>query len=270
MRHVPQNVPLALVIDDDYPRPERDAGSVLAINFVRVLQRLGYHVAFLPTAGRTARSADRARLRQLGVTVLGSRTRPVAAAIREVGPRADLVMLARVDNGGAYYEVARAACTKARICFDTVDLHWVRETREAQMSGDRVGLYRAMAVREREIYLSRLCDATIVVSRAEEEILMESAPGANVFYVPFPYDVKPTTAPFDQRHDICFVGGYAHRPNVDAVEWFLDEIWPRVRADCPMFASWPSGPGCPIRSRHASSRIQVSLRSGLLMTCRTC
>ena len=38
---------------------------------------------------------------------------------------------------------------------------------------------------------------------------------------------------FDQRRDIFFVGGFQHQPNVDAVQWFVAEIWPLISARLP-------------------------------------
>ena len=35
--------------------------------------------------------------------------------------------------------------------------------------------------------------------------------------------------PFAERHDVLFVGGFLHPPNVDAVRYFVNEVWPLVR-----------------------------------------
>jgi glycosyltransferase involved in cell wall biosynthesis len=35
--------------------------------------------------------------------------------------------------------------------------------------------------------------------------------------------------PFSARRDICFLGGYGHPPNIDAVEYFVREIFPLLR-----------------------------------------
>ena len=32
------------------------------------------------------------------------------------------------------------------------------------------------------------------------------------------------------RKDFLFIGGYRHRPNVDALLWFVSKVWPRVQA----------------------------------------
>jgi glycosyltransferase involved in cell wall biosynthesis len=38
---------------------------------------------------------------------------------------------------------------------------------------------------------------------------------------------------FQDRKDICFVGGFRHIPNVDAVLFFVKEVWPLVRKTLP-------------------------------------
>jgi glycosyltransferase involved in cell wall biosynthesis len=33
---------------------------------------------------------------------------------------------------------------------------------------------------------------------------------------------------FPERKDIVFIGGFRHAPNVDAVKWFVSEVWQRL------------------------------------------
>ncbi len=42
----------------------------------------------------------------------------------------------------------------------------------------------------------------------------------------------PST-PFERRRGIGFIGGFEHAPNVDAVRFFLEKIWPLVRDAVP-------------------------------------
>jgi hypothetical protein len=55
--------------------------------------------------------------------------------------------------------------------------------------------------------------------------------------------------PFDERQDICFVGGYQHTPNVDAVEYFVEEILPHVRRQLPDVSFYVIGSNPPARLR---------------------
>ena len=42
-----------------------------------------------------------------------------------------------------------------------------------------------------------------------------------------------TRIPHGQRRDVCFLGGYRHPPNIDAVQYFCAEIFPLLRAAEP-------------------------------------
>jgi glycosyltransferase involved in cell wall biosynthesis len=39
--------------------------------------------------------------------------------------------------------------------------------------------------------------------------------------------------PYAQRHDLVFVGGFRHPPNIDAVQWFVSSVFPLIRERLP-------------------------------------
>jgi glycosyltransferase involved in cell wall biosynthesis len=47
------------------------------------------------------------------------------------------------------------------------------------------------------------------------------------------HEVAGAGLPFAQRRDLVFVGGFRHPPNADAVRWFIDDVFPQVRAALP-------------------------------------
>ena len=38
---------------------------------------------------------------------------------------------------------------------------------------------------------------------------------------------------FSEKKDIIFVGGFKHKPNEDAVLWFVRDIWPKILKEVP-------------------------------------
>jgi hypothetical protein len=106
-------------------------------------------------------------------------------------------------------------------------------------------MYRAMATREREIHVARMADATFVVSMAEKPLLESTAPGTHVVWCPLMTDVPGCAAGHDARSGLAFLGGYLHPPNLDAVEHFLDEIWPLIRESSPDLRFHAIGPDMP-------------------------
>jgi O-antigen biosynthesis protein len=76
-------------------------------------------------------------------------------------------------------------------------------------------------------------DITIVHSRYEQELLARETPGSKVYLFPWILDPEGRQASFGQRHEIMFLGGYRHRPNVDAAEYFVKAVWPLIRVQLP-------------------------------------
>lgn len=72
-------------------------------------------------------------------------------------------------------------------------------------------------------------DAKVFVSTRDMERVPESA--CPRFLVPMPVAAQRPVEPFGvDRFRVLWIGGFGWPPNVEAISWFLDEIWPRVRA----------------------------------------
>src|SRR5690606_7849645 len=206
-----------LVIDALTPQPDRDSGSLRLFNLMRLLRTEGAHVVFLPSNRRyDGRYTD--ALRQLGVEVWcaphGARA---PAWLAEHGPRFDVAMVCRHYVAREVRPLLRGHAPRARVVFDTIDLHYLREARTAEVTGDRALARAAARTRRRELAVIAAADTTLVVSAVEREMLAADAPDARVEVLSNLHSVSGPGLPFDQRHDLVFVGGFRHPPNVDAV-----------------------------------------------------
>ena len=234
----PLRGPAALLIDDHWPRPDRDAGSIEIANLAEALVDLGFEVLFAADRDHAADvvggSPGRDTLAARGVRCLGpADALSVGAFLEREGGRLALVVLNRLYGGGRFMEDVRRHCTGARVVFNTIDLHHVRIRREAELRRDAAGLAVAAAAHEREEALAREADATIVVSEMERDLLAASVPGSNVVVLPLAREIRPPRAPFEARSGVGFIGGFTHAPNADAVRFFLAEVWPLVLRGSP-------------------------------------
>ena len=225
-----------LVIDAMTPRPDRDSASLRLLNLMRLLTDEGAHVVFLP-ANRSADGGYTRELQQLGVECWHA---PHAARfptwLREHGQRFQAVMVSRHYVASEFFPLLRRHAPQARLLFDTVDLHYLREARAAQLSGDPAALRAAKATRTRELALIAEADATLVVSEAERALLAQDAPRAQVRVLSNVHAPAPAGPGWQARRDLLFVGGFRHPPNVDAVRWFAQEVFPVIRANLPEIA----------------------------------
>ena len=125
--------------------------------------------------------------------------------------------------------VVRRLAPQAKVIFDTVDLHFLRESREAQLKQDPSLHAAAVRRKEQELSLVRAADLTLVVSPSEQELLARECPGCDIRIIPTIYPVpRPARSSRAERKNIVFIGSFEHSPNVDAVCYFVNRIWPRV------------------------------------------
>ena len=222
-----------LIIDALTPQPDRDSGSLRMFNLMRLLREEGAHVVFIP-ANRAHDGAYTQALQQLGVeTWYAPYAKRPPAWLREHGGRFDSVLVSRHYVMREWLPLLRRHAPQARVVFDSVDLHYLRERRGAELANDRALLRGAQRTRELELDIIARSDATLVVSEVELQLLAQDAPQAQVEILSNLHHVHGAGRPFDERRDIVFVGGFRHPPNVDAVLWFVDEVWPRIHARRP-------------------------------------
>jgi glycosyltransferase involved in cell wall biosynthesis len=218
-----------LVIDHHLPMPDRDSGSLRMFKILSILYRLGHHVTFLPDNLADIPSyAD--KLRERGIEVVHY---PHAKTVREYlqrrGTTFDVVILSRCDFARKHILDVRQHAPQSRVVFDTVDLHFLRQDREADLVGDPELKRKAQEKCVVEYELIDQADETWVVSPAEQELLHLARPEKSIEVVSNIVDVSGSAVPFSMRRDMLFIGSFQHPPNVDAILYFTREIFPLIR-----------------------------------------
>ncbi len=222
-----------LIFDACTPTPDQDSGSLRMINLIKILKELGYHVVFMPE-NFSQNGGYTQDLEQLGVECLYRPhvSNPVGY-LKDKGQYLDAVILSRYYVAEQVMPFIREYCPKAQIIFDTVDLHYVREHRMAELSNDNKLAKMAEATKQKELAVAKVCDVTLVVSPYEVEVLAKVAPDVQVKVLSNIHEVYGCRKGFKERKDIMFIGGYQHTPNVDAIEWFVAEIFPLIEKELP-------------------------------------
>ncbi len=168
------------------------------------------------------------------------RDQRMVRAIEEVMGRVNLDAVVAFSSSMAPYAFDIPA---VRRVLDLCDLDSGKWLAYAEHSGPFVGsLYLAEGrrLRRREHEWLRRFDATTLVTAAEAELVADVAPPGRLFVVgngvTVPLETALSRAGAENNDDapiVGFVGQMDYRPNVDAVEWFVDEVWPTVRAALP-------------------------------------
>ncbi len=222
-----------LLIDAVTPQPDHDSGSVRIVAMMTLFRAMGYQVSFMPE-NRLSVDGYSEDLQQAGIEVLcAPHVATLEPWLAEHGSDLDLVVVSRHYVLAPMLKMIRHYCPHAFLVFDTVDLHFLREEREAEVTGSDSVAEQARATRREELALIEASDATLVVSPVEQELLNGLLPDADVRVVSNIHDVHGSDRGWQERNGLMFVGGFQHLPNVDAARWLVNEIFPLVRSEVP-------------------------------------
>ena len=222
-----------LVIDHHLPMPDKDAGSVRMFHILNILHQLGHRVTFIPDNLADIPPYGE-ELRRRGIEII---YHPYIKKVRDYlishGSEFDAVVLSRCDFARKHIADIRLYAPRSRIVFDTVDLHFVRTEREAQITSDPETREKARQKEQLEYDLIDQADETWVVSSVEQKLLREARPDKSIEIVSTIAEIPGSKTPFALRRDCLFIGGFQHTPNVDAVLFFVQKIYPLVSEHLP-------------------------------------
>ncbi|MEW9571374.1 glycosyltransferase [Rhodanobacter sp. Si-c] len=228
--------PHILIVDALTPDAARDSGSLRLLNIMQLLRELGWRVSFMAD-NRAATHDEIVQLGRVGAHALCKPWSPsLVTWLRREGATLDAVMLCRHYVAAPNLDLVRRLAPQATVLFDTVDLHFLREQRAAEHTGNNTLARQAELSRHRELALIQACDITLVVSPVEHALLARELPQARIELLSNVHEVYGRGAGFTARSGLVFVGGFNHPPNEDAVRWLVSEIFPRIHAQRPDIA----------------------------------
>lgn len=224
------NKPVIVMIDRSVPKPDQDAGSYAAIQEIRLLQALGFHIVFIPDDFTYSLKYTQ-QLQDMSVEILFSPYFVNSAdALTSVLPMASAVYITRYHYVEKHIKAIKAFCTKLPIIFNNADLHFLREIRQANVLNDDAMLQKAMKTRDHEVKVMKQVDAILSYSEFEHAVITSHIlQSHNIYKCPWVVEVPNYEASFKQREGVAFLGGYEHPANVAAVEFFIEQVMPLLR-----------------------------------------
>ncbi|MCX6004551.1 MAG: glycosyltransferase, partial [Chloroflexi bacterium] len=108
---------------------------------------------------------------------------------------------------------------------DSVDVHFARELSQASLG--LITWKKAGRTKKREIRVYRNTDVVIAVSEEDVALIKKEFENGNILLIP---NIVPSVKRTEIHREsiIIFIGSYAWPPNVDAIRWFTEKIWPTV------------------------------------------
>jgi glycosyltransferase involved in cell wall biosynthesis len=235
-----------LFIDHKIPSPDKDSGSYRIMQILKILSS-SYNLVFWPD---NILGAPRhiAAMEDMGIEIVA----PVSSQrfLKRYGRYFDIVILSRPKVLKKYLNLVKATCIDAKVIYDTVDLHYMRLKRQAELAENASEKIRLMRQARDYFHLETTgviqTDQTWVVAREEQQALFAEHPHANVRVVP---NIHPLPSirkrDFDDTRDVLFIGSFDHHPNIDAMRYCAAEVWPLIIRQIPSARLIIIGPNPP-------------------------
>lgn len=219
-----------LVIDHYVPHFDKDAGSKTIFQYLELFVSLNLNIKFIGD-NFFKHEPYTTILQQMGIEVLyGSwYSDNWKQWIVDNSKYIDFIFINRPHISIKYIDFLKEN-THAQILYYGHDIHFIREESQYELQKDIKLLASAAAWKKTELYLFEKSTIILTPSDKENQIIRALNPSYKVETI-LPYFFKTPAkniTNFSERKSILFVGGFAHTPNLDAVEWFCKEVWPLV------------------------------------------
>lgn len=219
-----------VIFDHEVPAWDQDAGSVRISAVIDLLIEMGFRVSVVPH-NRHRREPYSSRLEARGVEVVHGHA-DWHDLLRRLAPDLGAVIVCRPGVAVDVVPIVSQAAPAVPILYDMVDFHGLRIKRRSEQTNIDE-LRHGQVIAELEMAMVRAADVTIAVTEVEAALVRDHEPDAVVVVLPTIHQAPRSTAPFDERQGVLFIGSWRHLPNRDAIEFLCREIMPLVWQRAP-------------------------------------
>jgi len=250
-----------LMIGNELPYYDRDSGSLRMYNILKLLLQLKFHIVYFAYESIPEPKYIKS-LRKRGIDVLLSSKchkkdfleNSLRDFLIEFGNSFGTIYLSRPEAAIKSIDIIQRHCNKAKLIYDTVDLHFLRTERRSAIENDPAISKLASSFRKKELFLCDQSDMTIVISKKEKQILQGMRPSAKIKVIPNIHSPHPPVNPFNKRKNLLFIGWFGHTPNEDSLLYFSEEIYPLIIKTLPSVKLYVVGGGLPKKIQKLKSR----------------
>lgn len=220
-----------LVIDQYVPEFDKDAGSKTTFQYLKMFVKMGYNVKYLGD-NFFNKEPYTTIVEQMGIEVLYGPwyANHIFEWLLDNKNNIDIVYANRPHITNKYIDFLKKM-TNIKIIYYGHDLHYLREKREYELTGNVRHLIESNKWKKMEYSIMSKADVVYYPSYIEKDEILKNDSKINVKAIHGYYFDKTNNNYEDNlniRDGILFIGGFNHRPNVDAVLWFVKEVYPKI------------------------------------------
>lgn len=226
--------PKILVTDNLLTRFDHDAGARCTWLYLKQFHKLGFDVTLMAQNFNEIQPYVML-IQQAGIRVIYGEYYRVhwKKWLAEEGGSFSYVYTQRPESTSYFLEEIRKNCRNAKVIYFAHDLHFLRLQREYEITGNPVHLRESEKNRKLECALIENADVVHVVGAFEQQYLQKMYPEKMIRNIPlYIYeqnrDLRTGGYDINARQDLLYVGSFGHPPNLDAVIWFAEQIFPAI------------------------------------------
>jgi glycosyltransferase involved in cell wall biosynthesis len=168
-------------------------------------------------------------------------------------------LFSRPDVAGALLSSVKRTVPQIKTIYDTVDIAFLRLEREYQLTGSKKLAQASRRYKKLETRLALSCDQVWCVTAEDQTALQREAPAGSFEIIPTIHPLQDRGNSFAARQGLVFIGNFLHRPNTDAIHYFMQEIYPLVREAIPEVALFIVGDhALPELGAYASNEVKIT------------
>jgi GT2 family glycosyltransferase len=218
---------IMLYVDHQIPTYDKDAGSRITYEYLKMFSHMGLKIIYWPD-NLIKMEPYTSKLQQMGIEVIYGYA-SFSSYIKKYGQYLHYIFLSRPFTAIRFINKAKRY-SNARIFYVAHDLHYLRETRRAEIEENRTLRKYAVKIKKIEMSLMEKSDVSLVFSSFEKSIVENENPRVNIELMPWIQELNCSNKRYENRIDILFIGGFTHKPNVDSLLWFVKSIFPLIRS----------------------------------------
>jgi glycosyltransferase involved in cell wall biosynthesis len=140
--------------------------------------------------------------------------------------------------------------SKAKVILRSHNLEYVIWDRVAEGSRNpaKKTYLRLLAkqLKEYELKVFKNVDGIVAISTADEQKYRQLGFEGNLITIPFGIDIENIIyREYQEKNQIFHLGSMDWTPNIEGVEWFLTQVWPKAHKDNPKVELWLAGREMP-------------------------
>jgi|GEM_PF-1682533 len=241
-----------LIIDDWPPLPDKASGCKKMYHTLKQMIELGYQITYVHLTGKNLGENSEKyfkEFRTAGVEFIwfnyeawwGIRETPAVKphleklieSLELKKRKYDFIYICFWFVANYFVDYIRKSDSSVPILIDSVDIHYLREIRQADVLNNKLLKEKALKNKVKELEVYSKADCITTVTKADMDFLRKDLPRKPVFLVTNVHNPINTENDFDHRRDLLFVGNFNHPPNEDGVLYFAEDIFPLIKREVP-------------------------------------